>query len=78
MNLNDNATGFYATKYADSSGEHPERTIGIGKLLPAEARKFFPCFDEPKFKATFGLSFVLSKTMTVVSNMVSLIIIIKS
>jgi aminopeptidase N len=39
------------------------------ELEPGDARRFFPCWDEPAFKATFQLSVKTSKENTVVSNM---------
>ncbi len=36
---------------------------------PSRARSLFPCFDEPRFRATFHLSAVAPSSWTVVSNM---------
>ncbi|CCW70257.1 unnamed protein product [Phytomonas sp. Hart1] len=38
-------------------------------LEPTNARKLFPCFDEPSFKAVFKLSVVVDPSFMVVSNM---------
>jgi len=37
---------------------------------PVCARRCFPCWDEPEFKATFDLSIVSPKEMTTLANMV--------
>ena len=38
-------------------------------LEPADARRIFPCWDEPAFKATFALTVTLPRKFLAVSNM---------
>ena len=38
-------------------------------LEPADARRIFPCWDEPAFKATFALTVTLPRMFLAVSNM---------
>src|SRR6202011_344323 len=38
-------------------------------LEPADARRIFPCWDEPAFKATFALTVTVPKTFLAVGNM---------
>ncbi len=38
-------------------------------LKPAYARRAFPCFDEPVFKATFDVIIIAERDKTVLSNM---------
>jgi puromycin-sensitive aminopeptidase len=45
-----------------------ERRYAFTQLEAAEARKFFPCFDEPAMKARFSLSVTTGKQNTAVSN----------
>lgn len=45
--------GVYRSKYTDSLGL---RHIITTQFQPTFARKAFPCFDEPKYKANFTLS----------------------
>jgi puromycin-sensitive aminopeptidase len=51
--------------YAARSGEH---RYAFTQLEPAEARSFFPCFDEPSLKARFALSVTTAAEHAVVSN----------
>jgi puromycin-sensitive aminopeptidase len=53
--------GFYAAR----SGE---RKYAFTQLESTEARRFFPCFDEPSLKARFGLSVTTAHANTVISN----------
>lgn len=45
--------GVYRSKYTDSLGL---RRMITTQFQPTYARKAFPCFDEPKYKASFRLS----------------------
>jgi puromycin-sensitive aminopeptidase len=51
--------------YAASSGD---RKYAFTQLQAADARRFFPCLDEPDQKATFQLTVRTSGSNTVVSN----------
>ncbi|XP_054269208.1 aminopeptidase A-like isoform X1 [Macrosteles quadrilineatus] len=55
--LTKDIVGLYMTNYTDpTSGE--ERHIATTKFEPTYARRAFPCFDEPAFKAKFNVSIV--------------------
>lgn len=58
--------GFYRSKY-DYNGK--TEYILTTQFEPADARKAFPCFDEPAFKATFDLSLIIDAGLDAVSNM---------
>lgn len=51
--------------YAARSGTRP---YAFTQLEAADARRFFPCFDEPSFKACFALSVTTGSAHTVLSN----------
>ncbi|XP_018337298.1 PREDICTED: puromycin-sensitive aminopeptidase isoform X2 [Trachymyrmex septentrionalis] len=48
--INDKMKGFYRSKYSGQDGQ-----CAVTYLCPTSARKFFPCWDEPSFKATFDI-----------------------
>jgi len=45
-----------------------ERRYAFTQLEAADARKFFPCFDEPALKARFSISVTTSASNKVISN----------
>lgn len=57
--------GFYASKYQDNG----EKWIVSSQLETVEARKSFPCFDEPAMKAKFNLKLIHDSSLTAFSNM---------
>ena len=65
--LNDKLRGFYRSTYTDIDGN--ERHMATTQLEATDARRAFPCWDEPALKATFELTLVVPSEMTAVSNM---------
>jgi puromycin-sensitive aminopeptidase len=58
--------GFYLSTWEDDkAGTH---TIATTQHEATEARKTFPCFDEPTFKAEFKVRLVVDKHLTALSN----------
>jgi puromycin-sensitive aminopeptidase len=51
--------------YASSAGK---RKYAFTQLEATDARRFFPCFDEPTFKARFTMSVTTSQKNTVLAN----------
>jgi len=46
-----------------------EKTLLATQMEPSDARRLFPCWDEPAFRATFEIAFVTSTKNLVISNM---------
>jgi len=66
--LTNGITGFYKSVYKNKDGE--QISIATSKFQPTDARKAFPCFDEPSFKSTFTTKLVRpSVSYTALSNM---------
>ncbi|XP_072035541.1 LOW QUALITY PROTEIN: aminopeptidase A-like [Amphiura filiformis] len=58
--------GFYRTSYETDTGT---RWIGSTMFAIATARKVFPCFDEPAFKANFTITLDHAPEYQAISNM---------
>lgn len=65
--LNDKMKGFYRSKYTSPSGE--ERFSAVTQFEATDARRCFPCWDEPAIKATFDITLVVPKDRVPLSNM---------
>ncbi len=63
--LNDKMRGFYRSKYIIDG---KERHMATTQFEATDARRAFPCFDEPAHKAIFHISLVVPKGKTAVSN----------
>ncbi|KAL5290109.1 NPEPPS family protein [Megaselia abdita] len=65
--LNDKMKGFYRSKYFTTNGE--ERHAAVTQFEATDARRCFPCWDEPAIKATFDISIVVPQNRVALSNM---------
>ncbi|CAK8674637.1 unnamed protein product [Clavelina lepadiformis] len=65
--LNDKMKGFYRSKYVAGNGE--ERYAAVTQFESTDARRCFPCWDEPALKATFDATLVVPKDLVTLSNM---------
>ena len=63
--LNDKMRGFYKSSYIF---EGKVRHIATTQFEATDARRAFPCFDEPTQKAIFHVSLVVPKGKTAISN----------
>jgi aminopeptidase N len=64
--INKFGTGLFVVDYPTTSGT--KRMIS-SKLEPADARRIFPCWDEPAFKASFALAVTVPRHFLAVGNM---------
>ncbi len=64
--LNDQLRGFYRSTFTDDDGT--EHTIATTQFQSTDARRCFPCFDEPDFKATFGVTLVVEPHLLAIAN----------
>ncbi len=65
--LNDRLLGFYRSQYTDVNGK--TKFLAATQFESTDARRAFPCWDEPERKATFKVSLKIDKKLTAVSNM---------
>ncbi len=64
--LTEKLRGFYRSFWVDEAGER--HTIASTHFEPTHARRAFPCFDEPEFKATFKIFLEVDADLTALSN----------
>ncbi len=64
--LNDQLHGFYRSTFTDVAGN--EQTIATTQFEATDARRAFPCWDEPDLKAAFGITLVVPDHLLAVSN----------
>lgn len=63
--LNDKMRGFYRSRYTVGNKEFHMATT---QFEATDARRAFPCFDEPAQKAVFNVSLIIPKGKTAISN----------
>ena len=64
--LNDRLLGFYRSKYQQNG---KTKYLATTQFEAADARRAFPCWDEPEAKATFEISIITDNKFTAISNM---------
>jgi puromycin-sensitive aminopeptidase len=64
--LNDKLRGFYKSTYKDRDGK--AQPLAATQFEATDARRAFPCWDEPDFKAVFSTTLVIDSALTAVSN----------
>ncbi|HCV27239.1 MAG TPA: peptidase, partial [Dehalococcoidia bacterium] len=64
--LNDQLHGFYRSTFKDEAGV--EHTIATTQMESTDARRAFPCWDEPEFKASFGITLKVPEDQFAMSN----------
>ena len=63
--LNDKLRGFYRSTWSDDAGD--EHVIATTQFESTNARRAFPCFDEPDLKASFGVTLRVDDSLMTVS-----------
>lgn len=65
--LNDKMAGFYRSTYKNKDGS--DGIMATSQMEATDARRAFPCFDEPALKAEFTITLIADKHLTCLSNM---------
>ncbi|NXC63444.1 AMPN Aminopeptidase, partial [Aleadryas rufinucha] len=65
--LADDLAGFYRSEYTDESGN--KQVVATTQMQAPDARKAFPCFDEPAMKASFTVTLIHPSNYVAISNM---------
>ncbi len=64
--LNDKLRGFYRSTFKDESGQ--ERVLAVTQFESTDARRAFPCWDEPDRKAVFSVTLEVESGLLAISN----------
>ena len=64
--LTDKLHGFYRSRYKDANGN--ERYLAATQFEATDARRAFPCWDEPDKKAVFQVTLVIDTSLVAISN----------
>ena len=64
--LNDKLRGFYRSTYTGPDGE--TQTMATTQFESVDARRSFPCFDEPDRKAVFEITLIVEPDVDAISN----------
>ncbi|XP_042843592.1 aminopeptidase N [Panthera tigris] len=64
--LADDLAGFYRSEYVENG---IKKVLATTHMQATEARKSFPCFDEPAMKATFNITIIHPNNLVALSNM---------
>lgn len=64
--IRDDLRGFYKSVY-EVKGK--KKIMATTQFEATDARRCFPCFDEPALKATFAVTLIIAKELTAISNM---------
>ncbi len=64
--LNDKLHGFYRSQYQDAAGK--THVAATTQFESTDARRAFPCWDEPEIKASYKVILVVDKNLAAISN----------
>ncbi|KAF5280580.1 hypothetical protein FQR65_LT00331 [Abscondita terminalis] len=65
--VNDKMKGLYRSKYVNQRGE--DCYAAVTQFESTDARRCFPCWDEPALKATFDITLIVPPKLEALSNM---------
>ncbi len=65
--LNDELRGFYRSQYTTPDGQ--VRYLATTQFEATDARRAFPCWDDPAVKASFRVTLVIPSELAAISNM---------
>ncbi|KAF0040873.1 aminopeptidase N [Scophthalmus maximus] len=63
--LADDLGGFYRSEYMENN---VKKVVATTQMQPTDARKAFPCFDEPAMKAVFHITLIHDRGTVALSN----------
>ncbi len=63
--INDRMAGFYRSRFVANGRE---KYIAVTQFQESDARRAFPCFDQPAEKATFDIEMIVDQSLTAISN----------
>ncbi|XP_044763232.1 aminopeptidase N-like isoform X2 [Coccinella septempunctata] len=66
--FNSHLLGIYNSRYFDGRNKKTKSLVST-QFSPIDARRGFPCFDEPSFKSIFSISIARPTSLSTVSNM---------
>ncbi|MGH9157878.1 MAG: M1 family aminopeptidase [Acidimicrobiales bacterium] len=64
--IGDKLRGIYRSAFVDDTGT--ARLLAATQFEPTDARRAFPCWDEPDRKATFTTTLIVDETLAAVAN----------
>ncbi len=64
--LNDKLHGFYRSTYKGADGQ--DKPLASTQFESTDARRAFPCWDEPAIKAVYQVTLVVDEQLTAISN----------
>lgn len=64
--LEGNLRGLYLSSFKDAEGKI--QYLASTQMEPTDARRMFPCFDEPNFKARYKIKTLIPTSMVALSN----------
>jgi puromycin-sensitive aminopeptidase len=64
--LNDKLHGFYRSTYKGADGK--DKPLASTQFESTDARRAFPCWDEPALKAVYQVTLVIDEKLTAISN----------